>query len=989
MAGRGNKNNGKSQREGFFTGLVKSAAMNNIIRNSRDKNGRIDPYKAGGIAAGMGFGNARDMAHFGALLGENGAFDDAPSSRHGGGSGEDGLEEDWRYDYEFDPLYMHLNADVDACDTEEEYLEQVRLEHDEWKNKYDPENECPQIEPECFEDEYKYAKAVEAERCTAWKKTYDPYERFIEVDPFDYADEADYKAAIRMAQEELGAGWKRKYDSQERFDEIDPLDFDEEADYRKAVLSAQEELCRTWRNAYDPNGWFAEIDPQDYGDEWDYEAAVSDAREGRNEEWIELHDPEREMLITASVDPDDYATELEYMQALWKAKEAWQEEEDPDHRYPDISPQDFDGQQEYREAVRERAEEDLLECTEVLDEKIVEDTADPVGRYLTADGDALCAQAVKEHFTLPIELPDEEDSVVTECTALFEEIAGFDQELAMEVWAWCIKTFAPHLHRVGNRWEITVEVMTLIICDGDEKIQQQFLHQLERDPAFVRALYRYSEIDEYDIDWTVTQLLKKGKIETAEGVISACMENEQIPVIAWIRAVDGVLEGCEEIQMLDAFEQRIYPIILGHSDRLRKQQKKWENVIAQCRGTLAEQDEEEEEAEEAESEETVESEGSQEPEVEIRREDYPSTRLYETALELKSLLEWRTHAHEADIARCRFILDHQEIPAARYLTSDGEILFAQAIRENMHLPVEISDGMAERETDFSDLFEEFSGADVSMAMEMWALCVNMFIPYRQYANSYSLSEILDASIPPNLCEEQAFYDALCEHIARDERFVQLFFANTEMAEYEIAEIVVGLLKREMEVVAEDVWSACLDNAKQPAIWQLNLTERILEKCMREEGLLEQFQRVIYPIILEKSQRLSLQKVRWDREITLCWQQWEEERQREEKRQLQIKQDQEKKATFLQRQKAMHQKAQETEPDAEFICIQVEFEPGGNRYSYLTQEESLRVNQNIYVPVGGEGLPRRVTVKSIAALTKEQMPFPFERMKWVEPTLEEE
>ena len=54
---------------GFLDGLAKSAALWGAVQASKDENGKPDPYKAAGIAAGMGNFSLSDRARLGAMLG--------------------------------------------------------------------------------------------------------------------------------------------------------------------------------------------------------------------------------------------------------------------------------------------------------------------------------------------------------------------------------------------------------------------------------------------------------------------------------------------------------------------------------------------------------------------------------------------------------------------------------------------------------------------------------------------------------------------------------------------------------------------------------------------------------------------------------------------------------------------------------------------------------------------------------------------------------
>ena len=51
-------------------------ALAGAVEASKDKNGKPDPYKAAGMAMGMGNFSLEDQMRLGAMLGAQGAFDD-------------------------------------------------------------------------------------------------------------------------------------------------------------------------------------------------------------------------------------------------------------------------------------------------------------------------------------------------------------------------------------------------------------------------------------------------------------------------------------------------------------------------------------------------------------------------------------------------------------------------------------------------------------------------------------------------------------------------------------------------------------------------------------------------------------------------------------------------------------------------------------------------------------------------------------------------
>ena len=79
--------------QGFFDWLVediaKEAEMRNVIRASRDEQGKVDKWKATGIAMGLGHTSDYDMAMLSGLLGAEGAFDDDDTSDSDYGESEE------------------------------------------------------------------------------------------------------------------------------------------------------------------------------------------------------------------------------------------------------------------------------------------------------------------------------------------------------------------------------------------------------------------------------------------------------------------------------------------------------------------------------------------------------------------------------------------------------------------------------------------------------------------------------------------------------------------------------------------------------------------------------------------------------------------------------------------------------------------------------------------------------------------------------------
>lgn len=64
------------KKEGLYDRIKKSVALGMAVEMSRDENGKPDPYKAAGIARGMGHHSMSDAVNLGIMLHQSGGFDD-------------------------------------------------------------------------------------------------------------------------------------------------------------------------------------------------------------------------------------------------------------------------------------------------------------------------------------------------------------------------------------------------------------------------------------------------------------------------------------------------------------------------------------------------------------------------------------------------------------------------------------------------------------------------------------------------------------------------------------------------------------------------------------------------------------------------------------------------------------------------------------------------------------------------------------------------
>ncbi len=122
---------------GFWDDLAKDLSLWAAVEASKDENGKPDPYKAAGMAAGMGNFSLSDQATLGAMLGSQGAFDDDDTS-------SDDFDDDWMFSsstnkYEWRETCedgSEYGIDPEDYETEDEYLEAL----EEAQNAFEENN---------------------------------------------------------------------------------------------------------------------------------------------------------------------------------------------------------------------------------------------------------------------------------------------------------------------------------------------------------------------------------------------------------------------------------------------------------------------------------------------------------------------------------------------------------------------------------------------------------------------------------------------------------------------------------------------------------------------------------------------------------------------------------------------------------------------------------------------------------------------------------
>ena len=142
---------------GFLDQMAKAAALGMAGEMSKNKKGKPGPYKAAGIAAGMGYTALSDRASLGAMLGSEGAFDDVPP--------DDGYEDELAYGEAEDGMEDFTDDGFDDSIWDNEDDEDWD-EDEDWEDDEDEEEDFDDDDPGSDEENDQSAaeEAVRSER---------------------------------------------------------------------------------------------------------------------------------------------------------------------------------------------------------------------------------------------------------------------------------------------------------------------------------------------------------------------------------------------------------------------------------------------------------------------------------------------------------------------------------------------------------------------------------------------------------------------------------------------------------------------------------------------------------------------------------------------------------------------------------------------------------------------------------------------------------
>lgn len=347
----------------------------------------------------------------------------------------------------------------------------------------------------------------------------------------------------------------------------------------------------------------------------------------------------------------------------------------------------------------------------------------------------------------------------------------------------------------------------------------------------------------------------------------------------------------------------------------------------------------------------------------VRREDYPSQRVYDAACDLIDLQNGKGYVPSAstrqrEIDRRRFLVEGGCV-AARYLTLHDGFLYAQAVKENFQLPIAVPDEDEYPLTSLDDLFLDLAEEDPALAVRVWAWIIREFGPYPQYMDGvwmpFNGLLYLTFRFPPE------FREIALEELCQNSDFRRgLLETSPEFPD--AGGYIAYALSHGREDQAATLLQSALKNPHGKGVLYEELVKDMMSHMIegRDPEPWEALERTVFPILEglpdKRTQRLLPQ---WKEEVAQRIQ-W-------------------------RRPRPAPQPPQYADPLAAtdktvYTFCGVRF-PGWQRvYYYRTDDETLSVGDQVLVP-GRDG-PTPAEVVSIQKHRRDTAPYPVDRAKFV-------
>jgi len=335
-------------------------------------------------------------------------------------------------------------------------------------------------------------------------------------------------------------------------DDIPSHDYDINFDYLDPKYDKTPvEDVKDWQITAELNDYG--ISPFDYDTEEEYLEAVAEA-EADAEYDEDIIPPIVEIPIKISL---DFSVEIPALDRL----DAIKESDFPNKRMYEAACEKVKLETGLILGLDEKAKEhNIRQCDFILEyhEKYI------AAKYLSIQlGEFLYAQAVKENFGLPFNIPDEDEQMVTPVDDLFRQIHKKCKKQLFPIWKWLIENFVPYMdYSSDNGYSLSSGV----ISNGsyiDDKFIGELANYITENNFFGKVIMELSPSLDNEYGTLFAHLLKNKQFDLVKEMFKICA-NKDIDSAHICGVIYGFMEACSnynELETMELFEQHIFPII--------------------------------------------------------------------------------------------------------------------------------------------------------------------------------------------------------------------------------------------------------------------------------------------------------------------------------------------------------------------------------------------------------------------------------------------
>ena len=335
-------------------------------------------------------------------------------------------------------------------------------------------------------------------------------------------------------------------------DDIPNHDYDINFDYLDPKYDrTPAEDVKDWQITAELNDYG--ISPFDYDTEEEYLEAVAEA-EADAEDDEDFVPPIVEIPIKIAL---DFAVEIPALDRLDAIKEC----DFPNKRMYEAACEKVKLETGLILGLDEKAKEhNIRQCDFILEyhDKYI------AAKYLSIQlGEFLYAQAVKENFDLPFNIPDEDEQMVTPVDDLFRQIHKKCKKQLFPIWKWLIENFVPYMdYSSDNGYSLS----TGVIANGsyiDDKFISELANYIAENNFFGKVIMELSPSLDNEYGTLFAQLLQKKQFDLVKEMFKICADKD-IDFAHICGVIYGFMEACSnynELETMELFEQHIFPLI--------------------------------------------------------------------------------------------------------------------------------------------------------------------------------------------------------------------------------------------------------------------------------------------------------------------------------------------------------------------------------------------------------------------------------------------